>query len=297
MVKLKKLLESTKSDNSPGPKGYAPFVTPEKFEQYKAYLKRVFETSGMKLIKEGVDDKGILKAIFLAGGPGSGKTWVTRGLYGIPKKYNFSPGHGLKLVNQDTELEFLLKKYFGTTDLDNMPEELFGDITGVDFQGKDVEMNSGMRAYAKSLTKARMENYVRGRLGVIIDGTGHKYQSIASKKQKFEDLGYDCYMVFVNTSLEIALQRNSERDRVVPEKIVRDSWHDVQQNLGGFQRLFGRNFLIVDNSKKRDEDSAKSFFESLVKQGINKFVKAPIKNSIGKKWMKRARLLKKQGIK
>ena len=296
MVKLKELLESTKSDNSPGPKGYAPFVTPEKFEQYKSYLKRIFETSGMKLIKEGVDDKGILKAIFLAGGPGSGKTWVTRGLYGIPKKMNFSAG-GLKLVNQDTELEFLLKKYFGTTDLDNMPEELFADITGVDFKGKEVDMNSGMRAYAKSLTKARMESYVRGRLGVIVDGTGHKYQSIAKKKQRMEDLGYDCYMVFVNTSLEVALKRNSERDRVVPEKIVRDSWQDVQQNLGGFQRLFGRNFIIVDNSKTLDEDEAQKKFDDLVKQGVNKFIKAPVKNSIGKKWVRRAKLLKKRGIK
>ena len=75
----------------------------------------------MIMVNEGVDDKGILKAIFLAGGPGSGKTWVTRGLYGIPNKFNFSTG-GLKLVNQDTELEMLLKKYFGTTDLDNMPK-------------------------------------------------------------------------------------------------------------------------------------------------------------------------------
>tara|TARA_B000000557_G_scaffold147297_1_gene119592 strand:+ start:654 stop:1544 length:891 start_codon:yes stop_codon:yes gene_type:complete len=296
MVKLKELLESSKSDNSPGPKGYAPFVTPEKFQQYKAYLTRIFETSGMKLIKEGVEDKGILKAIFLAGGPGSGKTWVTRGLYGIPKKMTFSAG-GLKLVNQDTELEMLLKKYFGTTDLDNMPEELFIDITGVDFQEKSYDNTSGMRAFAKSLTKARMENYVRGRLGVIIDGTGHKYQSIAKKKQRMEDLGYDCYMVFVNTPLEIALKRNLERDRVVPEKIVRDSWHDVQQNLGGFQKLFGRNFLIVDNAKTLDEKEATKNFNELVKQGVNRFIKAPVKNSIGKKWMKRARLLKKQGIK
>ena len=296
MVKLKELLESSKSDNSPGPKGYAPFVTPEKFQQYKAYLTRIFETSGMKLIKEGVEDKGILKAIFLAGGPGSGKTWVTRGLYGIPKKMTFSAG-GLKLVNQDTELEMLLKKYFGTTDLDNMPEELFIDITGVDFQEKSYDNTSGMRAFAKSLTKARMENYVRGRLGVIVDGTGHKYQSIAKKKQRMEDLGYDCYMVFVNTPLEIALKRNLERDRVVPEKIVRDSWHDVQQNLGGFQKLFGRNFLIVDNAKTLGEKEAIKNFNELVKQGVNKFIKAPVKNSIGKKWMKRARLLKKQGIK
>ncbi len=296
MVKLKKLLESTKSDNSPGPKGYAPFVTPEKFKQYKTYLKKVFEKSGMKLVNEGVDDKGILKAIFLAGGPGSGKTWVTRGLYGIPQKLNFSVG-GLKLVNQDTELEMLLKKYFQTTDLDNMPEELFADITGVDFEGDKVDMSSGLRAYAKDLTKARMEGYVRGRLGVIIDGTGHKFQSIAKKKQKFEDLGYDSYMVFVNTSLEVALKRNLERDRVVPEKIVRESWEDVQQNLGGFQRLFGRNFLIVDNSKTLDEEQAEKKFESLVKQGVSKFVKAPVKNRVGKNWIKRARALKKQGIK
>ena len=296
MVKLKELLESSDSNNSPGPKGYAPFVTPEKFQQYKAYLTRIFETSGMKLIKEGVEDKGILKAIFLAGGPGSGKTWVTRGLYGIPKKMNFSAG-GLKLVNQDTELEMLLKKYFGTTDLDNMPEELFANLTGVDFKGKQVANSSGMRAFAKELTAARLEGYVRGRLGVIIDGTGHKYHSIAKKKQRFEDLGYDTYMVFVNTSLEVALKRNSERDRVVPEKIVRDSWNDVQQNLGGFQSLFGRNFLIVDNSTTLDEEAAQKKFDSLVKKGVNKFVKAPVKNRIGQKWMKRARLLKKQGIK
>ena len=297
MIRLKDILfEESPVDNSPGPKGYAPFVTPERFEQYKAYLQRVFQSSGVTLIKEGVDDKGILKAVFLAGGPGSGKTWVTRGLYGIPNKFNFSTA-GLKLVNQDTELEMLLKKYFGTTDLDNMPEELFADITGVDFKGKQIGTSSGMRAFAKDLTRARMEGYVRGRLGVIIDGTGHKYHAIAKRKQKFEDLGYDCYMVFVNTSLEVALKRNMERDRVVPEKIVRDSWHDVQQNLGGFQRLFGRNFLIVDNSKTLGEDEAEKKFESLVKQGVNKFVKAPVKNRIGINWMKRARLLKKQGIK
>ena len=297
MIRLKDILfEESPVDNSPGPKGYAPFVTPERFEQYKAYLQRVFQSSGVTLIKEGVDDKGILKAVFLAGGPGSGKTWVTRGLYGIPNKFNFSTA-GLKLVNQDTELEMLLKKYFGTTDLDNMPEELFADITGVDFKGKQIGTSSGMRAFAKDLTRARMEGYVRGRLGVIIDGTGHKYHAIAKRKQKFEDLGYDCYMVFVNTSLEVALKRNMERDRVVPEKIVRDSWHDVQQNLGGFQKLFGRNFLIVDNSKTLGEDEAEKKFESLVKQGVNKFVKAPVKNRIGINWMKRARLLKKQGIK
>jgi hypothetical protein len=104
-------------------------------------------------------------------------------------------------------------------------------------------------------------------------------------------------MIFVNTTLEVALKRNLERDRVVPEKIVRESWQDVQSNLGGFQKLFGHNFLIVDNSKTLDEDEAEKKFEGLVKQGVTKFVKNPVKNRIGINWIKRARALKKQGIK
>ena len=37
------------------------------------------------IINEGVYDPGIFKAIFLAGGPGSGKSFVANELVGIPK--------------------------------------------------------------------------------------------------------------------------------------------------------------------------------------------------------------------
>ena len=45
-----------------------------------------------QIITEGVYDPGIFKAFFLAGGPGSGKTFVTRSAFA---------GTGLKLVNSD----------------------------------------------------------------------------------------------------------------------------------------------------------------------------------------------------
>ena len=89
-------------------------------------------------LTEGARDPGIFKAIFLAGGPGSGKSYVAGQLFGIPEKINVSKS-GLKMVNQDSELEMLLKKYYGTTDLDIMPDELFADLTGVDRDGNKVD--------------------------------------------------------------------------------------------------------------------------------------------------------------
>ena len=37
-----------------------------------------------EVIEEGVNDPGIFKGIFLAGGPGSGKSYVASQLFGIP---------------------------------------------------------------------------------------------------------------------------------------------------------------------------------------------------------------------
>ena len=245
-------------------------------------------------LNEGARDPGIFKAIFLAGGPGSGKTYVASQLFGIPEKFNISKT-GLKMVNQDSELEMLLKKYYGTTDLDIMPDELFADLTGVDRNGDPVDYDtSGLRKFAKSLSKERLRLYTNGRLGVIIDGTGHKYGSVKEKKQKLEALGYDCFMVFVNTSLEVALQRNEERARVVPEKIVRDSWQDVQNNLAFFQGLFGMsNFMVVGNNKFLSPKQAQSKFKMLVDKGINKFMKLKPKSKIAKAWLRKEKKFQK----
>ena len=240
------------------------------------------------LIMEGARDPGIFKAIFLAGGPGSGKSYVAQQLFGIPKKVNVSKT-GLKMVNQDAELEMLLNKYFGTTDIDNMPDELFADLTGADKSGKEVDYaTSGMRKFAKSLSIERLRLYTEGKLGVIIDGTGHRYGKVKKQRKELIDLGYDTFMVFVNTSLEIALQRNEERDRVVPEGIVKKSWQDVQDNMGGFQGLFGNaNFMIVQNNKHLSEKQAHKHFKMLVEKGIDQFLKKPIKSKVGKAWLRR----------
>jgi len=239
------------------------------------------------VIEEGVNDPGILKAVFLAGGPGSGKGYVGSGLFGIPKKVNVS-AYGLKLVNQDKELVRMLNKYGFGTDLDDMPEELFRQLTDPTYSDY-----SGLRSRAKELTQARKKLYMNGRLGLIIDGTGHKFNSIKKKKMELEEIGYDCYMVFVHTDLEIAQQRNMQRARKLDPELVRTSWMDVQKNREAFQGLFGNNnFQMVNNSDTLSEKAAQKKFSMLVKKGIGNFIRKPVKNFRGKKWIKKQQIMK-----
>jgi len=242
----------------------------------------------MDLLNEGVNDPGIFKAVFLAGGPGSGKSFVASQLFGIPEKINVST-YGLKMVNQDTELENFLKKYFGTVDIDNMPDELFRQLTD-----PDADDYSGMRTRTKELSKSKLKIYTQGRLGVIIDGTGHKYSAVKNERQDLLKLGYDTFMVFVNTSLDIAQKRNEERPRVLPAATVEKYWKDVQKNMAVFQGLFGNaNFLLVDNNQDLTPKAAQKKFNMLVSKGISKFIKKPIKNRQAKKWIEKQKLLKK----
>jgi len=239
-----------------------------------------------ELLHEGYKDPGIFKAVFLAGGPGSGKTYIAKGLFGIPEKVNVSQS-GLKMVNSDKELKFLLNKYGFGTNLDALPDEVFQNLTG---DGPD---SSGLRQFAKDLTAERRRLYQNGRLGMIIDGTGDDFRKIAAEKKQLEEIGYQTYMIFVNTTLEVALERNENRDRVLPASIVQASHREVNQNIGAFQGLFGSaNFMIVDNNQHKTEEQAKKRFKMLVKQGLDKFIKAPIKNKKALSWIRKQKILR-----
>ena len=289
MIKLKNILfEASLTGQNQGSEeigGYKGFFKLSEMEAYKKWLKKTLRVE----LVEGVNDPGILKAVFLAGGPGSGKTYVAKGLFGIPERVNVSQS-GMKMVNSDKELKYLLNKFGFGTDLDSLPDEVFSNLTNP----KDPKY-SGLRSFAKDLTGQRRKLYQDGRLGMIIDGTGDDFKKIAAEKKELEAVGYDTYMIFVNTTLEVALQRNENRDRVLPEKIVRDSHRAVNQNIGGFQGLFGSgNFMIVDNNDYQDEKAAQKRFNMLVRQGLGKFIKQPLKNPRGKSWVRKNKILGKK---
>ena len=257
-----------------------------------------------KILLESVFDKRSLKAVFMAGGPGSGKSYVARGLFGIPEgNFSLTSAHDMKVVNSDSEFEYFLRKHGfdtetgagygkGTLDLDLWPKEVWDQIGG-EQSPKDAKENPNLRAKAKRLMQMRKDGYMNNRLGMIIDGTARDYSKIHREKKELEKVGYDCYMVFVNTTLDVAQQRNMERARRLPPKLLEKSWHQVQANIGKFNGLFRGNFLLVDNSKFLDEKQATAKFGMLINQGVGKFITRPIKNPIGKQWIKNQKILVK----
>ena len=205
-------------------------------------------------LQEGVYDPNILKAFFLAGGPGSGKSYVVKRTTG---------GLGMKIVNSDVQFEKKLKDAGLSTDLREL----------------DPTTRDNIRARAKEITKKQKANYVEGRLGLIIDGTGKDYDKIARQATQLKQLGYDVHMIFVNTSLDTALERNATRDRKLPDSIVTKSWNDVQKNLGKFSQYFRRNFIVVDNNNAKED-----VFGQVYKQ-VMSLAKAKIQNPTGKRWI------------
>ena len=205
-------------------------------------------------LQEGVYDPNILKAFFLAGGPGSGKSYVVKRTTG---------GLGMKIVNSDVQFEKKLKDAGLSTDLREL----------------DPTTRDTIRARAKEITKKQKANYIEGRLGLIIDGTGKDYDKIARQATQLKQLGYDVHMIFVNTSLDTALEQNQKRKRKLPDSMVTQLWNEVQKNIGKFSQFFRRNFIVVDNNMAGED-----VFAEVYKQ-VMSLAKAKVQNPTGKAWI------------
>ena len=130
----------------------------------------------MDLLTEGVNDKGNFKAVFMAGGPGSGKSFIAAQLFGIPETTSVSVS-GLSVVNSDRQFKMLLKKYgFDPTMLKDYEEEdpdLFKHLSAPAKVG-----GSGLRDFAQALKDEEKKGYMAGKRGMIIDSTGSDFKKV-----------------------------------------------------------------------------------------------------------------------
>ena len=211
------------------------------------------------IITEGIHDKHIFRAFYLAGGPGSGKSWVAA---------KTLEGSGMKVVNSDIGFENYAKR--AGLDLNQMG----------DFTKDETKLKDELRRRAKRGTETMGQHAVNGRLGLIIDSTARDADKIESAASGLRYLGYQTYMIFVNTTVEVALQRNEERPRSVPAPIVMRSHAQIQNQKSRLIRMFGAsNYIEVQNNKRQDD------INSDVYKAIRKKLNTKLTSPIALKWI------------
>ena len=237
-----------------------------------------------KVIQEGVYDPGILKAVFTAGGPGSGKSYLADVVFGVRtandkpffENASFVGSNGLKYVNSDRFFERELDKLGinpkDLRDIADLPSDELWNIV------QSADEPESARNVAKGYLKSLRNLYEEGRLGMLIDGTGGKYDKMVREKSLADAMGYDTYMLFVDTSLPVAIERDAKRSRTLGPELVEKIWQNVQDNKERFKELFGDNFAVVENSVYGPPPQE-------VIKSLNNFVDSPVENPLGQAWI------------
>lgn len=208
-------------------------------------------------LNEGVNDPHIFKCIFLFGPMGAGKSTVATPLL---------THTGLRSVNLDNFNEMWVKR---------------GEVPTGHLSPDQLEKSW-------ELTQKQQQNFVDGRLGVIIDGSGRNPQTAVDVIEKLMPLGYDFMMIFVNVSEETSIARQKARaekqrqqwgaGREVDPQLAKNTYQQVQANLGRYSAYFGpHKFVYIDNERTPNlTDATKK---------VDKFLNAPVTNPEAVEWI------------
>ena len=223
------------------------------------------------MLTEGVYDQGIFKAVFLMGGPGSGKSTVVDALS--------LKTLGLKMINSDVHFERLMKDA-------NMSMKMTKTGSGEVNPERDA-----LRSKGKKIAGKQLSMHAPARLGLIFDTTSAKASKIQNYKKELYKLGYEYKMIFVKTSLSLAQRLNSMRARVIPPEILIKEHEMVAKNAEGFKRLFKKDFIEILNDDTVKSLEAKS--SRLYGQMLGWTSKFPT-NKVALDWKQRELTLKKR---
>jgi len=223
-----------------------------------------------QMLTEGVHDQGIFKAVFLAGGPGSGKDFVM---------HKALDGHGMVEINSDVALEYMIdKKKLDKT----MPDS-------------EKDQRDAVRARAKSVTDLRHRLALHGKNGMIINSTGDDKTKIKKLKGMLEDEGYDTKLVFVHASDKVSAERNIARGqrggRMVPEKIRAAKWQKSQDQRVDYAKMFGTDhYHEYDNSEDHKTAPPEVVAEKEkqltdLHKTVKKFTQAPPAHPAAQQWI------------
>ena len=211
------------------------------------------------LLSESINDKGILKAIFVVGMPGAGKSYTVSNLKG-----QVSP----KIVNTDVALEFLSKK--------------------TKIPANSETWKTVFRDSTKKMTATMLYNYINGMLPLFIDGTSNDASNVLSRAGILESLGYDVGMIFIDTDIEVAKQRAIERAEkiglTVDPTFIDKVYKESEANKKYFQSKFSFFKVYENNGQGLDNDLMQKLFKQV--QG---FYTEDVQNPVGTRNLEKIR--------
>lgn len=205
-------------------------------------------------LQESINDRSLMKAIFVAGIPAAGKSYTVSQISdgAIP----------MKVVNTDNIIEFFHRK--GLIDMRNKSEQ------------------RAILDQAKKTTKEQLYQWLNGMLPLVVDSTSSNEQNIMRRKGLLQSIGYDVMMVWVNVDVETAVARASQRDRAVDEDFIRRSYATAEENKEYYQSNFN-NFVEVNNAGGVIDGSTLS----AATRSAAGFLSSSIHNPTGKRMMQK----------
>ena len=190
-----------------------------------------------------------LKAIFMVGGPGAGKTNVGKGLQ-LGRR-------GYKVVNQDIALEA-------------MKAEAGLPAKESDYTAEQRSLRSKLGAAARKAAVTKFDKYTAAGDGIVIDGTGASYNATTKKIKALQDAGYEVHMVVATTPLETAIERNKARaERSLPDFVVEKTYDQVQESLAKYRKDFGDRLYEINTETIEYGKPLPDDFLQKVYAGIN----------------------------
>ena len=222
----------------------------------------------LKLFLEGRNDPSIFHAVFMAGAPGAGKSYVSDWM-------SLGPQLGYKVINSDMEFTRYMKEA-GLTD----------DKGAVVLDPKREYERGVIRTVAKRHTKSKQAHAMIGRLGLVIDGTGANASKVMDQKKTLEQLGYETAMVYVSIPLEDSIESDRQRgldgERTIGPELVTQKFQQLDKSIPVLKKAFGKMFFEIDNTVREKTPAIIRSVENIIK----KWSKTMPKNKAAKTWIK-----------
>tara|TARA_R110001583_G_scaffold17468_1_gene70554 strand:+ start:765 stop:1418 length:654 start_codon:yes stop_codon:yes gene_type:complete len=175
--------------------------------------------------------------VVIAGGPGAGKSFITKNLINLDNVKNF---------NVDQVRVMTAKKLWGDEWEENISTpEGYQKILDMTFTTSDPR-NKTVKFLKNFLEYERNQS-----VNVVYDAGGGQEQVMKDVHKLAKDGGFDTTLVYVRTPLELAQMRNDERPRSLPGDMVAQYHQKVKDNMRNMIPVFD-NVWTVDNKELID---------------------------------------------